>query len=254
MHQPTARVIRILESIAKDRRGKRLSDLSCELDIPKSTLLPILQSLCEFGYLSQDEIGAYHAGVTLFSLGASLSGGFPTLDYVKKQLTSLVERFGETCYFGVLDGGFVLYLDKVDSTNPLRILVNTGRRLPAYSTGIGKALLMDKSEEELRLMYPDGLSQITPKTVADISALARELSKGRRLGYVQEIEESTEHVRCYGVPIKKRGVTVAAISMAVPTFRYDEAKGEAIRSALMDAAAQISETVERTDARLDNIF
>ena len=142
MHLPTIRVLKILDAIAEGGSGKRLSDLSRDLQIPKSTLLPILQTLCERHYLNQTEAGRYSAGTALFSLGASFSGCFPVLDFVRGQLKDLVDIVGETCYFGVLDDGLVLYLEKVDSPQPLRVLTNTGKRLPAYAASIGKALLM----------------------------------------------------------------------------------------------------------------
>ena len=254
MHQPTARVIKILESVASDKKGKRLTELSVELNIPKSTLLPILQSLCEMGYLTQKSGGLYFMGLSLFSMCASFAGRFPVLEFVKKELNSLVELFDETCYFGILEGANVLYIEKSESTNPLRMLVDTGRRLPAYATGVGKALLVDKSESELLALYPEGLKPLTDRTVTDFKRLKSELTVARSTGYVEEIEESTAHIRCYGVPIRKSGRTVAAISMAIPTFRFNEDKGGEIRHALMECAKRISDTLDKTNIDLEEII
>ena len=176
------------------------------------------------------------------------------MDYVHRELISLVEKFGETCYFGIPDGGNVLYLDKVDSPNPLRMLTAIGRRLPAYATGVGKALLMGKSEAELRKLYPSGLTALTPKTVTDISALYEQLSAAERDGYAWEIEESTEFIRCFAVPVKKLGRTVGAVSIAIPVFRYDESKRGEIVKALLDAADRLGGLIEATDGGFDNIF
>ena len=80
MHQPTLRVLEILDLLAKSGGPLRLTDFSKSLDIPKSTLLPILQTLCQRKYLHQDRNGLYQAGTALFSMGAAFSGCFPVLD------------------------------------------------------------------------------------------------------------------------------------------------------------------------------
>ena len=254
MHLPTIRVLKILESIAEDSGGKRLSDFSRELDIPKSTLLPILQTLCEKHYLNQLDSGRYTAGTALFSLGATFSGCFPVLDYVRSQLSELVDIVGETCYCGVLADGLVLYLEKVDSPQPLRVLTNTGKRLPAYASSIGKALLMEKTEAELHAIYPNGLTQLTANTITDISALSQQLTIARRDGYTWEVEESTEHIRCFAVPIRKHGKIISAISVAIPLFRYREEKRLQIIAVLQDYASQIGRMIERTDAHFGESF
>jgi DNA-binding IclR family transcriptional regulator len=176
------------------------------------------------------------------------------LDFVKKELNSLVMRFDETCYFGILEGADVLYIEKSESTNPLRMLVDTGRRLPAYATGIGKALLVGKSEDELRALYPQGLRPLTERTVTDINKLSEELKAARLSGYVEEIEESTAHIRCYGAPIMKSGNVIAAISIAIPTFRFNSDKGHDIRLALTASAKRIGDALEKTNTHLEEII
>ena len=253
MHQPTERVIKIFELAASSAEGKRLADFSAELDIPKSTLLPILTTLCERHYLAR-ESDRYFPGAAIYSLARSFGKETSTMDQIHRELIALVEKFGETCYFGVPDGGNVLYLDKVDSPNPLRMLTTIGRRLPAYATGVGKALLMGKSETELRTLYPDGLSRLTEKTVTDISTLAKQLATADADGYAWEIEESTEFIRCFAVPVKKLGRTVAAISVAIPIFRYDESRREEIVASLLDASNRLGGLLEATDGGFDKIF
>lgn len=254
MHQPTLRVLQVLEQISRDGSGQRLTDLSRKLQIPKSTLLPILQTLCQHKYLSQDDLGRYVPGTALFSLGTAFAGGFPVLQYIREQLQLLVSELGETCYFGVLDEGLVLYLEKVESSQPLRMLTNVGRRLPAYATGIGKALLCDMDEAQLRRLYPEGLTALTEHTITDFSQLNDQLLQARQEGYAWEAEESTPHVRCFAVPVRKHGSIVAAISVTIPIFRYQEEDRQRILSTIQSAAAQMSTTLEQTNAHFGDLF
>lgn len=254
MHQPTLRVLEILELIAGDSNGRRLADLSRELNIAKSTLVPILQTLCRRHYLSQNEGGRYQAGTALFGLGAAVAGKFPVLEYVHTRLEDLVDQLGETCYFGVLDGGQVLYLEKADSLQPLRMLTAVGHRLPAYATGIGKALLSGLSDETVRDLYADGMKPLTDHTITDMEKLMTQLARIRGQGYAWEVEESTPHVRCFAVPVRKFGAVVAAISISIPLFRYEESQRENILGLLKSAANQMQQTFEQTDAHFTDIF
>lgn len=254
MHQPTERVLNILEAVSREEGGMRLAELSRVLSIPKSTLLPILQTLCARKYLAQNGAGDYLPGTALFSLGAVFSGCFPILDYARQELEKLAEELGETCYCGVLEEGWVLYLCKAAPHKPLNVLVDPGRRLPAYATALGKALLMGKTEEELRALYPQGLAPLTARTVTSFSRLSEQLRQAEQEGFTWETEESTEHIRCFGAPVRKKGKTAAAVSVAIPLFRWrDEEKAE-VTEALRACAARISATAEATDAHFSGLF
>ena len=254
MHQPTLRVLQVLQSIASEGAGKRLTELSRELDIPKSTLLPILQTLCEQQFLTQDESGRYGAGTSLFTLGAAFSGKFPILPFVHQTLENLVSELGETCYFGVLDEGQVLYLEKADSPQPLRMLTTVGHRLPAYATGLGKALLMEADLSRLTALYPTKLTPLTEHTITDLSVLHTQLQQAKLDGYAWESEESTPHVRYFAVPVRKHGAIVAAISVTIPLFRYAETDKKRILDALTETSRHIQLTIEKTNAHFTDIF
>ena len=254
MHQPTLRVLQILERIAKENDGLRLADFSRELNIPKSTLVPILQTLCDQHYLSITESNRYTAGTALFCLGTAFTGSFPVLRYVRQQLELMVEKLGETCFFGALNGGDVLYLEKVESPEPIRMLTSVGRRLPAYATGLGKALLAGYNEAALRRLYPHGLEALTEHTVTDFAALAHQLAQASLLGYAWECEESTPHVRCFAVPIRKHKKVVAAISVTIPLFRYRQEDQDRILQVLQSTAGQMGYILEDTDAHFGELF
>ncbi len=246
MHAPTERVIRVLEAVLAQNDGLRLSELSVVIGVPKSTLLPIVSTLCEHHYLYR-EGEQYLPGVALYAIGNASQSEPMTL--VHRELQGLSDRFGETCYFGIPEGGEVRYLDKVDSDQPLRVLTSIGTRLPAYATGLGKALLSGKNEEGLRALYPEGLQAMTERTVTDFSALARQLAAAEQDGYAWECEESTAYIRCLAVPVRVVGEIAAAVSVAVPVFRYDESKREEMIAALREAAARLGRVMEQYTRR-----
>ncbi len=250
MHQPTERVLSILNFMMTKETPQKLVEISKGVGIPKGTLSPILRTLCQYGYLSLRPSGDYVCGIALYTVGSRLLGKFPVLDHVKELLDGLSRDFGEAFYFGILEGGEVHYVAKADSPNPLRMLVATGKSLPAYATGIGKALLLDKTAEELLALYPEGLTPITENTVIDLDELFAQLARFRTEGYSEEVEESTKHIRCLAVPVRKNGRVTAAISMAIPVFRYDDKSREEIIRRLQKTAREIEAAMAETGSEI----
>lgn len=254
LHPATMRVIHVLETIAAGPHSFTLSDLSVQLGIPKSTLSPILHTLEVKGYITADIRHRYSIGTAAGRLGQDFLKQVSFPDEAEKVLHSITDTCKETCHFGILSGGDILYLRKIDSPQPIRMVSSVGSTLPAYSTAIGKSLLIDLSEEELRSLYPEGLHAVTKNTITDLDALYRQLVKAREEGFTYEVEESSEFIRCIGTPIRKNGKCAAAVSVAVPTFRYDEEKADLIRLLLKDASEKIEALLSILDIHLNTMI
>ena len=235
-HKPTLRALSVLELVAQHRHPYTLSELSAGLAIPASTLLPIVHTLRDRQYLSYDEkTQTYSLGFRLFELGSMVQD----TDFyagIVDIMQTVVDGCGETCHFGILSGGDVLYLAKVNSPQAIRMYSMAGRRLPAYSTAIGKALLRDQTPAQLKALYPEGLIPLTPNTITDLGTLYGELLEIRSEGFAYEVEESNENIRCIAVPICSGGRVTAAMSVAIPVFRYSEELRRKAESLLKDAA------------------
>ena len=106
-------------------------------------------------------------------------------------------------------------------------------------TGVGKALLADYQLPQLKALYYDGLYPLTEHTITDFRLLADQLAEIRASGFAYECEESTRGIRCIGVPLRKSGKVVAALSVAFPLERYSDAAAASARQALDEARRQI---------------
>jgi len=239
-HRSTQRAIDIMRLVAgHNAEGLTMTELSSLLHAPKSSLFSIIHTLARNDILSLEAAtGKYRLGIRVYLLAHA----FLKEDHIQPAILREMERITaacrETCFFGVLDGGDVLYLLKTDSPEPLR-MVTQGNKLPAYSTGIGKALLSGKTPEELYALYPDGLSPVTQNTITDMDELIRQLSRIRETDIAYENEESTQYVRCIGVPLRSVNGISAALSIAVPVFRYDEEKEKMMIALLRKAPETI---------------
>lgn len=97
---------------------------------------------------------SYRTAPAAFQTGMSFLSRIDVLKQVEKEMDTIVEQCSETVHFAVLDCGNVVYLLKKDSPQAIRMTSNVGVCLPAYGTGIGKALLIDHDIESLKMLYP----------------------------------------------------------------------------------------------------
>lgn len=244
LHRATARVLDILECLSVASEGMTLTELAQALGAPKSSLFPIVHTLEQRQYLQQ------HFGTTRYTIGpsslvlgtayASNSGIVAFTDVIKQ----VVAACQETCQFGVLDQGKVLYIAKEDSPEAIRMISRVGNRLPANATAIGKALLSGLTNSEVRALYPNGLPRLTAHTITDMSVLLSQLDDIRNGGIASEQEESTPQLACWALPLYRGGKVFAALSVSVPLFRCEPKKIELICQSLQQAKVKMEQLAE----------
>ena len=247
-HRPTLRVLGVLERLAASEEGESLTQICQALDVPKSSLFPVIHTLQQRRYLHQDEAtGRYVIGPSAYALGASLSTGRGMAPVVQI-MEALVERCQETCQLAILDQGEVYYIEKVECNQTIRTITHVGDRRPANATALGKALLSGLTDEEVRALYPAGLPRLTDQTVTDFDRLFHQLEAIRQGEFALEEGESTAELTCSALPLRRRdGQVFAAISVATPLFRLSADKQALIRDCLSGAREAIELLAERRD-------
>lgn len=246
-HRSTARVLQILQVLAKNKEGYTLSKLAGILEAPKGSIFPILQTMKENRFLGYNEkTGIYKIGSVAFQVGMSFVNSGDGLKYVERKISDATAQCLETTHFAILDNGNVVYLLKKDSPQAIRMIATVGLSLPAYATGIGKALLLDYTLEELKTIYPQGLSPMTNNTITDFGKLYQQLQAFRGDDITYEYEESNKDVQCVATPIRREGKIIAALSVAIPIFRCDDNKLKEIRSILIGTKKVLEEYFEQS--------
>lgn len=151
-HNPTLRVLRILELIDANSGGLSLSEIANLLDLPKGTISPILKTLAATNYVMTDG-SLYKIGPHTFELGLSYASGQNALSIIRSEMHSIVSQVDEVCQMGVLVGQDVHYLLKEEGHAIISIISDVGHHLPAHVTGLGKALLSGLTDDEVRQLY-----------------------------------------------------------------------------------------------------
>lgn len=241
-HKPTERVLNIFNILASHPSGLTLTDISKALNIPKSTLSPILNemTLQNFLYLNPEN-GLFTVGISTYYLSAAYDQTNELIPHLKSVMKHIAAETNEICQAGILDGSEVLYILKEEplADLPIRIISYVGKRLPAHCTALGKALLLDYTLKDLVKVLPPTLESKTPNTITSISDLYSQLQLFRKEGICYECEEVTPHLCCYAIPISLIGKKKVALSVSIPLFRRSQEKINQIKKMLLDAKAEI---------------
>lgn len=214
-HQPTLRVLKILELLAHFQGN--LSQISKKLDIPVGTLSPILQTLQENNYIGSKDKN-YHLSKQILKLSLSIKAEFSAFELIKKHMIKIRDLSKQTCQLGILKGGEVLYLEKLEAHNAVQIKSFVGTSYPAYATSLGKALLQKKSKKELHTLYPKKLEKITPNTLEHIDTLYKQLQGIKKSKIALESGEMNTQIECMAIGLEHRAKIIAAISISYLIF------------------------------------
>lgn len=237
-----------MELISSHTAGYTLTEICQRIDAPKSSMFPIIHTLEQRGYLSQETSTLrYRISQMAFQVGNAYLDHIDSLYEVQRELQNIVNVCEESCHFAIPSGSDVFYLKKVDSSETIRMIASVGKKLPAYGTGLGKALLMDHTLADLRRLYPKGLLPLTEHTITDLAVLFAQLQKAKAEGFAYEVEESNQYIRCIAVPLRQKEKIVAAISVAIPTFRYSEEKAALIKQLLLNAKYKLESILAKID-------
>lgn len=241
-----ANAARVLKSFSPSQADWGVGDLARHLSMSTSTVHRLLSTLTDEGLLDQDdETGRYRLGLSVFDLVGALPTQRSLHEAVLVSMTELRGRTGETVQVGVLDGRQVVYVERLDSPNTMRVFTDLGRRAHAHCTSSGKVLLAfaPKAQRE-RVMKGWDLPRLTPHTIVDTARLRDQLTSIRRAGYAENREEAEVGVVSVAAPISDAsGTVVASLSLAGASERIDPhrlAYTEAVVTLARRVSAQMS--------------
>ncbi len=243
-HRSTSRVLDILEQLALRKEGMTLTELAQLLSAPKSSLFPIIHTMEQRGFLISDASSRYRIGPHAYLTGMNYENPVPMHSIIQEKMREIVAQCQETCHLGILAGPDVLYVAKIDSPLPIALRSKVGNRLPAYCTGVGKALIYPLSMAQLQALYPNGLTRYTSNTLTDIHKLYLELQEVKKTGFAYEYSEVTEGVQCIAVPLKRNGQILASLSICIPSFRSTPDKREEICQLLKSSQRELELRLE----------
>jgi DNA-binding IclR family transcriptional regulator len=219
-----------------------LAEMCRRTAIAKPTAHRLLGELADWGIVERSGTGTWRLGLRLFELGQLVPRQRDLLDIAAPFLADLFEATRETVHLAVLDGTDVVYVQKLTVSGSPDIPSRLGGRMPAYCTGVGKAMLAFSPPECLGTVVAAGLERRTPRTVIAPGLLSAELDSIRRTGIAEEHEESTRGIACVAAPVLDTdGHAVAALSITGWSNRLNTHRlAPAVRTAALGLTRALS--------------
>jgi DNA-binding IclR family transcriptional regulator len=212
----------VLEHLSEASQPLTLAQLAAMMRVPKSTLMRLLRSMEMHGYLlHMPAERGYVLGTRSATLALRMLRGSNIRRECRAVLRNLVRALGETCNLTVPDAGRVLYVERIDTTAPLRMQLEPGIWVPMHCTASGKLFLASMPLLDRRSVLDQmPLPRHAPRTITDRRELEAELKRIERRGVGIDNEEFVLGMVAVAVPVRGYdGKLVAAVACHAPTAR-----------------------------------
>lgn len=221
--QSVQRSLRVLEAVA-DREPVGVGDLARALDLPKSTVQRSLATLADEGWLEPvpGDHTRWSLGPAALRLGRRGARETTLREAALGPMQTLRDATNETIHLAIPDGiGWMVLVERMDSTQPVRTFNELGTRTPSYATSTGLSVLAELPEDTVEALFSEPLTSYSPTTVVDPDELRKEFGEIRRRGYALNLCRFRPQVAAVGAAIRGRnGSPVAGVCISMPDSRY----------------------------------
>ena len=243
MVQSLERAFAILDEVAQRPAG--VTAIAERVRLPKSTVARLLATLEDVDAVERFDGARWRIGPGVAALTATVSPARSLISIARPFLADLVAELGEDAGLGLPDGNEILYVDQVESDNPVQVRDWTGTRAPMHAVPSGLVLLAEWPEDALDAYLGGELAALTRHTVTDAAVLRARLAEVREAGFAWGLEEFAEGIDSVAAPIRDaRGKAIAAIHVHGPSYRFPRASRErGVAGTVVRAAGSISSFV-----------
>lgn len=226
-----------------DQPDVGVSELSRRFGWPKSVTHRVLSTLVDADLVSADPVTRrYGLGPAALRLGLAALARADVHRLAVPHLHALRERTGETATLTLLSGEMRLYVDQVESRQPVRQSIQIGSSAPLYVGGTSKAMLAFLPVERRRRVLESAVGATRADgTPVDVATLRAEIDTIRTLGYAISQGERIAGATSVAAPIfDGQGDVIGSMSVAGVTVRQDRTTLEALGPIVRDEARALS--------------
>lgn len=233
--QVIARAAAIMRVLENEPQGLSLGEISKRVGLARSTVQRIVGALADEHFLIAATAKArVKLGPALIRLATAAN--LEIDEIVRPIMQRLSRATGETVDLSVLKGGSAVFIDQISGSHRLQAVSAVGESFPLTCTANGKALMALMSEKDRQRVYDDGLKRYTVNTVVSIENLKRQMRKFEKNPIVIDREEHTEGISAVGTAFYDLMERPFAISIPVPTPRFERNEAELIEQLLLARA------------------
>lgn len=241
--QSVDRALSIIETLAEDDEGYRLSDLAIRTGLSTSTVHRLLATLESRRFVQFDRAASkWHVGSRAFTVGASFARRRNFSTQAMPYLRKLRDLTRETANLAVVDDEFIIVLTRMESREIMRSLTQVGGRVAMVTSGVGKAVLATYSDEDVgAVIRHHGMPRLTEKSIVRPSDLFRELEKIRKQGFALDDEEACMGLRCIAAVVYNDcAEPLAAISVSGMTSRLTDHRLPEVGQIVREVAGELT--------------
>ena len=217
--QVIARAATILRALEAENAGLSLGQIAQRVNLARSTVQRIVSALVtEKLVIAATPNGRVRLGPTILRLAASVRSDFIAL--ARPFLERLSEELHETVDLSTVKKDHLVFIDQVIGPQRLRTVSAVGETFPLYCTANGKAYLARLSDAGVEALMGRAYKSRTPNTLTRLDTLLADLKSTRRNGVALDREEHTLGICAAGVALRDPLGNAVAISVPVPTHRF----------------------------------
>jgi len=215
-----ARGLAVVQAFSDSRKPQTIANISQKTGIPRAAVRRCLHTLRELGYVDA-ELNNFSLRPKVLTLGYSYLSSTPLTVSAQPYLNDISRTLNESSSMAVLEDGEVLYVARASTSRVMSVALNTGSRLPAYCTSLGRVMLAHLPPAELeRYLAKTKLRAMTENTVVNQKRLREILADVRRDGYAINDEELELGLRSIAVPVRgASGQVLAALNVGAQAAR-----------------------------------
>ncbi|APO70699.1 IclR family transcriptional regulator protein (plasmid) [Rhizobium gallicum] len=237
-----SRLLGLVEQMAQRADGMSLTEISSELEAPKSSLLNLLRPLVDQDFLTH-KISRYYLGPRMFQMASAIIARSRHAEMVRHHMMLLHEWTNETIIYVTLDRqrDRIVFGNVVESDRTIRYSVSAGVARALYSSAAGRLLLAFQTEDwREAYLARTRLEPLTPQTITDVGELRRELQKVKTSGVCFTLGEAVEDAAGVAAPIfDPNGSVSGALLIGLPANRGQERRLE-LEAMVSRAARRLS--------------
>lgn len=243
MEKSVVKAFKLLELLSKSDQPVGVTELSKMSSLGKSNVHRLLQTLQSLNYVRKTDDNAYEATLRNWEMGSYVFSRMDLKDVVRPYMLQLFKMTNESIHLSELVGYEVLYIDKIESQEPVRAYTQLGGRAPAYCTATGKVMLAYLSSEQIAECYQN-VQKYTPKTICNIERFRIEALKIREQRYAINCGEWRVDVHGIAAPIAgKTGTVIGALGLSAPANRLHVSEMETLTPQLIKNVEKISRSL-----------
>jgi IclR family pca regulon transcriptional regulator len=237
-----ARGLAVMLALSDKKRRMSIAQVSHRTGIPRAAARRSLHTLSKLGFVAADDARGFYLRPRVLSFSHAYLSTSPLAILAQPILDRLGEKLHEACSLGILDGDEIVYIARSASSRIMSPALNVGRRLPAYCTSIGQAMLAHLAPHDLEgYLARTRLHPYTEHTLTSPEKLRAVLREVRESGVAFASQQMEARLCTLAVPVKDIGGNFVAGMNVILQGRLVTAGEMAARFAqpLQDAASEL---------------